>query len=282
MHAKDSKLLLPKSDFIFSLLFGNPRNIDLLTELLQLILNLPAEEYKPLTILNPHLKPEMPNDKLGILDIKVGTKNNWTIDMEMQVRKFPDLVERILFYMSMMTIKQIGSGDDYDKIKPVIGIFILDYIFFPGDKDFHHIYHFVDEKTKKPLTNLAEIHILELPKVKATPEQSPLSDWLRFIHSDTEEEMMGLAQRNPQINRAYGMLKKLSANKATRFIDDEIEKSRRDQASYMAGARREGIAIGEAKGIAKGAKEREALKYENEQKQMEIERLRQEIERLKA
>ena len=56
-----------------------------------------------LHIENPFLNiSENPEDKLGILDVKIRTANNKTIDIELQMAKIRYMRERILYYVSKM------------------------------------------------------------------------------------------------------------------------------------------------------------------------------------
>ena len=70
----DYEIISPIDDWIFKLLFGDDRRKNLLINLLKTFVELPGEEYE-LTFLDTHLKPEMEDDKLGILDVKVKTKS---------------------------------------------------------------------------------------------------------------------------------------------------------------------------------------------------------------
>ena len=63
-------ILRPTNDWIFKLLFGDERNKSALADLLKSFMELPDEEYD-LIYLDPHLKRERKEDKLGILDVKV-------------------------------------------------------------------------------------------------------------------------------------------------------------------------------------------------------------------
>ena len=75
------EILPAKSDIIFKLLFGDERNIDLLTDLLKSVLDLPEDEYDEVKIVDPHLLREFDDDKLGILDVKVKTTSGKVIDI---------------------------------------------------------------------------------------------------------------------------------------------------------------------------------------------------------
>ena len=68
------EILPPTDDWIFKLLFGDERNKSMLINFLSSFVELPQEEYE-LTFLDTSLKPEADDDKLGIVDVKVKTKN---------------------------------------------------------------------------------------------------------------------------------------------------------------------------------------------------------------
>ena len=51
--------LLPvKSDFVFRLIFGDQRNVDILSAFLRAVLDIANDEYDHLTIVDPYLKKE--------------------------------------------------------------------------------------------------------------------------------------------------------------------------------------------------------------------------------
>ena len=53
-----------------------------------------------------------------------------------------------------------------------------------------------------------------------------------------------LAQRSPQMRKAVGVLKELSADECTRMLYENREIARRDMVSRLSGAKREGIVEG--------------------------------------
>ncbi|MDR0861795.1 MAG: Rpn family recombination-promoting nuclease/putative transposase [Oscillospiraceae bacterium] len=244
--------LPPKSDIVFKLLFGDERNIDLLTALLKSVLDLPHSEYAEVTIVDPHLLREFETDKLGILDVKVTTKSGNIIDIEIQVAETPELKERIIFYIAKMITEQIGNGQDYDAIKHVVSIVITDFDFIVGSEPYHHKYTLYDRENESEFTDLVSLHTLELPKLPSKDDDTELYDWLRFIRAETEEDLNMSAQTNTQIEKAVGVLKELSADERARMLYDAREKQRRDEASRLKGALREGEARGKLE-VAKNA-----------------------------
>ena len=101
------------------------------------------------------------------------------------------------------------------------------------------------------LTNLAEINTLELSKLPHETDTTELWNWMRFMETNNEEELKMLATKGPELKKAVGVLMELSADERTRMLAESREKARRDEASRLRRARREGreegVQIGEMK-----------------------------------
>jgi len=234
---EDKKPLLPvKSDFVFKLIFGDQRNVDILAGFLNSVLDIPNEEYERLTIVDPHVKKESENDKYGILDVKVHTKSGQVIHVEVQLWFVPEMKERSVYYQSKMITEQMSSGKDYSLIKRVVSIIITDYELIPGgDDDYHHQFRY-RTKSGTEFTDLTEIDTLELSKLPPDADNSDLWYWMKFINSDDREVMNMIAEKSPQMKKAVGVLMELSADERNRMLFEEREKARRDIASMMGGA----------------------------------------------
>jgi predicted transposase/invertase (TIGR01784 family) len=81
------EILSPLQDYVFSLVFGDQRHIDILAAFLKAVLDLPEEEYESLTIVNPAFKRIFKTDKTGIVDVRVNTSSGRVIHVELQVKK---------------------------------------------------------------------------------------------------------------------------------------------------------------------------------------------------
>ena len=88
-----------------------------------------------------------------------------------------------------------------------------------------------------------EINTLELPKIKEA-DGTPLGDWMRFFQARTEEDFMRVAETNPAIKEAYGVIKVLSGDERARAIAELREKARMDYESGLSDARQEGLREG--------------------------------------
>ena len=158
--------LSPKNDLIFKLLFGEQKRLNLLQAFLQAVLDLPAEEYARLVIVDPHLKREFPEDKLGILDVKIHTTTGKVINVEIQVEPQKYIWERILFYAARLTTEQLKSGINYQEIQKAISIIIVDWNLTREDSGYYHNrFRLYDENTGCRFPDLFEINTLELPKL---------------------------------------------------------------------------------------------------------------------
>ena len=67
----NNSILPPKSNTIFQLLFGDPRNIPLLADFLKAVFDTTEDEFRDIVIVNPYLPREYPDKKLGIVDLRL-------------------------------------------------------------------------------------------------------------------------------------------------------------------------------------------------------------------
>ena len=155
-------LLLPvTNDFIFKLIFGDQRNVDILAEFLRAVLDIPDDEYDHLVIVDPHIKKELVDDKYGILDVKLHTVSGNVIHIEIQVRVLPDMKARTIYSQSKLVTEQMASGMRWSDIKRTITIIITSEVFMTeGDKYHHQFRYRTDDGIE--FTDLSEINTLDL------------------------------------------------------------------------------------------------------------------------
>jgi len=236
--------LSPKSDIMFKLLFGDERSVELLTDFLKSVLRLPADDYDEVSIVDPHLLREFMGDKLGILDVKVKTKSQKIIDIEIQVLPTPELRERVVFYSAKMITEQIGAGEDYSKIKRVISIIITDYALIPGSIKYHNRFTLYDPETDTEFTDVIEVNTLELVKLPEIGDGTELWAWMKFLSARSEEELSMVAEKSPKVKKAVARLMELSEDERTRLLIESRQKMEWDNR-----AREHGIKISIAKNL---------------------------------
>jgi len=236
-----NRIILPvKRDIIFKIFFADERNIEFLTDFLKSALSIPAEEYDEIVIVDPHLIREHPTDKLGIIDVKLKTVSGKTIHIEIQVSPLPHMRERIAYYDAKMITEQIGKSELYKDIKQVISIVITEDEFITNSPNYHHRFTMYDSVNNVELTDIVEVHTLELCKIPPDANDNRLCYWMEFIKAEGENELEAIAKRDPLFKKAVARLMELSADEKTRLLYEAREKERMDNESREEWARAEG------------------------------------------
>lgn len=259
-----NRIILPvKRDVVFKIFFADERNIEFLTDFLKSALTIPTEEYDEVLIVDPHLIREHPTDKLGIIDVKLKTVSGKTIHVEIQVAPLPQMRERIAYYDAKMITEQIGKNERYKDIKQVISIVITEDEFIQNSPNYHHRFTMYDSINRIELTDIVEVHTLELCKIQAAADDSRLCYWMEFIKAEGEIELEAVAQRDPLIKKAVARLMELSADEKTRFLYEAREKERMDMESREEDARAEGVMSVAKNMITDGEPVEKIMRYTN-------------------
>jgi predicted transposase/invertase (TIGR01784 family) len=253
------EILSPLKDYIFSLLFGDQRHIDILAAFLKTILNLPEKEYASLTIVNPFLKRLFKTDKTGIVDVRLTTTSGKVIHVELQVKKALYLRERLLFYIAKLLEEQIKRGENWQKLHHVISIVICDHELLPEERSYINSYQLRNEQSNKSFTDLIKLVILELPKLSER-EEGGVWPWLKLFTCKKREQYEELAKRYPEVKMAVRVLKELSLVGRIRMLAEAREIQRRDSVAIREyelmeareQAREQGLQEGRSQGIEQG------------------------------
>ncbi|WP_341456633.1 Rpn family recombination-promoting nuclease/putative transposase [Clostridium oryzae] len=257
-NIEDDFIMSPKVDFVFKLIFGDEKNKDILIAFLSAVLRVSTEEFQGIKLINTELLREFREDKKGILDVRVETKHGKQIDIEIQILPTAFMPERTLFYWSKMYNSQIIPGDTYDKLKKCITINVVDFECVPVDK-VHTTYHITEDETGYKLTDVLEVHFLELPKLKRLDSikdsADPILDWLQFINSESKEGMIMLAEKNENIKTAYEVLQRVSKDKEARMAYEARQAEIMDQLTREKTAKQAGIEEGREEGREEGVKD---------------------------
>ncbi|EHQ91099.1 Rpn family recombination-promoting nuclease/putative transposase [Desulfosporosinus youngiae] len=248
----DGFLMSPKIDFVFKLIFGQENNKDLLLAFLKAVLGDSADEYEGIEIINNELLREFAEDRKGILDVRAKTKSGKQIDIEIQILPTQFMPERTLFYWSKMFTSQVKPGDTYDRLKKCITINIVDFICTPLPK-LYSAYHLTEDKTGYRLTDILEVHFLEIAKLAdleiSRDLRDPVVEWMEFLDAKSKGVIEMLAEKNQDIKKAYDLLQIISKDEKARMLYEAREAELRDQLTRLKVAedkgRAEGMNMGE-------------------------------------
>ena len=172
-----------------------------------------------------------------------------------------------------MYIEGFKEGEPYTSLTRCIAINLISQG-FKLNSEVHSAYAILEQKSYQPLTDLLEIHFLNLSAVKGTEirqtittkKQEKLINWLRFIETDDKEERAMLAMTSPVLQMLNEKIDVLSLNPEERKLYESRMKLKSDIATisevqYNAGVEHGkslGLAEGEARGKSLGLAEGEA------------------------
>lgn len=268
MNIDNSNFILkPKNDYVFKKIFGDERNKDILIAFLKAILKI---DIKDVQILNSELPKENIADKKSILDIRATIDNNVEIDVEIQVARTIYMPQRSLYYWSKIYCEQLESGEKYNKLKKTVCINILDFNTL-DTKKYHSMFKLKENEENYILTDLLEIHFLEMKKLDEYKENDDLSQWVSFIKADSKEELDKMAKVNSNIDKAVNVLTIMSQDKKARAEYLSREMALHDEATKIEEAMEEGYEQGREQGGEEGRAEGRAEGREQGKEEANIE-----------
>ena len=268
-------------DYVFKRVFAYKGNEDVLADFLESILNVKIEK---LEVKNPEMMKNSREEKLGVLDIKVETKEN-IIDLEMQVEDEENIEEREATYMGKLLSEQLEVGDEYKKLKKSVVIFITNFNKYETNT-YHNIAKMRFEKINKDEyvdmgykeeeqigNKYIEFHVIELPKfIKKNPGvEKRLEQWLWLIVGRKEKVEMAVKE-NKNVKKADKVLERISKDPKERERYEAILKAEFNQKISNQKFMDKGIIEGEARGKIIGREEgmKEGKKEGKKQNQIEI------------
>ena len=243
-------LLSPKVDFVFKKIFGSEENKSVLISFLNATLK-PKKEIVSVDLKNTDIEKEYLKDKFSRLDVKATTSNKETINIEIQLSDQYNMTQRTLYYWSKMYEEQMEQSDNYRKLSRTVCINILNYNYLDNDR-FHNVYRLKEIETNEELTDICEIHFIEIPKLRhldLKDEKDMLEVWVEFLRDPESEVIRSIETTNQDLKKAKDKLYKLSQSKEDRELYFLREKSIRDEISALSKAKEEGM--------QKGAKNKE-------------------------
>jgi predicted transposase/invertase (TIGR01784 family) len=171
----------PKVDYAFKKVFGSEANVPVLLDLLDAVLNPPADRpLVELHIQNPFNDKQALDDKLSILDIKARDQRGQQYNIEMQMIASGVYPQRVLYYWATLHSQQLREGVDYRALQPTISISFVNGVLFPQVPDSHLDFQLRSSRhTELIFSPHQSIHLVELPKFKkkAVELASPMDVW---------------------------------------------------------------------------------------------------------
>jgi predicted transposase/invertase (TIGR01784 family) len=269
-------ILDPKVDFIFKKVFGSEKHKEILIAFLNSVFGNKGteEEIVNISIENPEIDKDWEDDKFSRLDIKATTSNDNKVNIEIQLKNQYNMKKRTLYYWSKLYESQMKSGDPYNNLERAVTINILNFTYLKENDRYHNAYVLKEKETNEMLTNLEEIHFIELPKldesefesiedIDTKSKEDDLVSWALFLKNPQSEVMKMLEERIEELKEAAERLEVLSHDEETREIYESRQKAIHDQITNIQEAAKEAREEGKKEGIEEGRKKEKRETAEN-------------------
>ncbi|MCI9597800.1 MAG: Rpn family recombination-promoting nuclease/putative transposase [Firmicutes bacterium] len=218
-----------KNDVMFKAVYGREDEDckEALIGMLNLILDRKTDPIKSVTYRNPFNVRETDSQKEGILDIKAETDRGELLDIEMQFAEDDEIIERNLYYHCGMVTQGLAAGEKYGKLKKTISILLLNFTRSEKNGKFHTRFMLKEPDTGELLTELFQLHYIELPKVN--PEGKPaseLSDVERFLEYLKYAGELGKEEYVEELKRQGGKEIQMTDTIMRKVTEDEFVKEK--------------------------------------------------------
>ncbi len=250
----------PKTDFAFKRIFGSSESKNILKSFLNALIYEGKPTIEDLEIIDPALAPKISGLKDTYLDVKAKINDGKIVIIEMQVLNVSSFAKRVIYNAAKTYATQLGKGEGYSKLKPVLALTITDFEMFENDEDV--ISHFVFKQTKNffdyPDPEI-ELFFVELPKFKKELHQlETITDqWIYFMKNAPSLDMIpDQMSEYTEIEQAF-----VIANEAnlTRAELEDLEKREmfiEDQRNLVLRGKLEGREEGREEGRQEGMREK--------------------------
>jgi len=206
----------PRTDFAFTLIFGNENAKEVLISFLNAVLGLEAEHaIAEVNIINPYQAPKISTLKRSFLDVKCRDHRGVEFVVEMQVQYTKGFEKRIQYNACKAYVGQIPIGSDYPKLNQVIAITITDFTLFADFEHYLSCHEFRETITNNHYLDEIRHYFIELPKFKKTEAEleTPIEKWCYFLKHAGHLEMVPEKLNDEPFRKAFEMASRANMTK---------------------------------------------------------------------
>lgn len=120
----------PTIDYVFKKIFGSDQSEDILISFLNAIIYNAKKVIKSLKIIDPYNPGQSLPLRDNYLDVRAVLYDGTTAIIEMQVGSVTAFDKRVVFNLAKAYANQLGTGQGYMSLKPVIAVTITDFRMF--------------------------------------------------------------------------------------------------------------------------------------------------------
>lgn len=233
-----------KNDIIFTAFFARKGNEEFLIDFLQSILKIEIKKIKIREEVN--LEKLSVGEKGGRLDIEAELNEGTIVNIEMQMKNLHNIENRTTLYGAKVLAREEARGKNYNDIKNVIMINILNYELTEFEEYVSETVVVLDKHREYEIIKGMKWYFIELPKFrKAHPNMDEkLNQWLAFIDDNDRGKIKMAEKKNKTLEKARKEMTYLTGDEEIRRLAELREKWEMDWNSSMDYSKREGIKEG--------------------------------------
>jgi predicted transposase/invertase (TIGR01784 family) len=249
------ELLDPKSDIVFKAIFSQDNELAHGARNSLISSFIGKKVVQSIVIENEPAQTNVHAKKVR-LDLHCVLDDKSQIIVEMQSKPTADdIVARVLYYLSRCFGNQKISGFYYKDLKPVYLIVIMDFTHFDF-KQYISKFVFANLETKTVLSELLQIHFLELKKIRKTSkmqlEMDALLQWSYFFKNKGTHTLEKTTEIDKGVIMAETLLSRISQDEIQRIKIMREELAEVDYYSGLRAAEEQGLARGRSEGLEQG------------------------------
>lgn len=251
---KPGEIIPLNFDFVFTEIFNNPKNIDIIENFLSVYLEVPLIEIKNhVKIQSRDLELTHKKEAKKHVDLLLDLKGR-KINIEMSNKKSPGVMDRNVVYVCAIHSKQMKYGKkDYTMIHKTLQINLNNYSL--ESDELKESYYLTTEKGKI-LTKKLQIDMVDMVKGREicyTDSENKLARWCKVFTSTSEEELTealgdDLMEREPK-EKLVDEVTKLSSDEDAVILYTKLTRQELEQNTYIAEAKQRGFEEGIEEGI---------------------------------
>ncbi|MFZ2968629.1 MAG: Rpn family recombination-promoting nuclease/putative transposase [Sulfuricurvum sp.] len=245
----------PRNDVAFKKIFGDEQHKAILISFLNAILDFKGDKkIAHVDLVSPTQVPKIEEMKLTILDIKAKNEAGEEFIIEMQKRDLYDFTKRSLYYTSKAYVEQLDVSQDYNRLKKVYFIGILNFNML-DNTDYISRHLILNKDTLSHDLKDFEFTFIELNKFTKSLEElnTILDKWMFFLKNATTLDFIPSQYESlPEFTEAFLIATRYQWNKEDMRIYDWVAMKERDEENALRKAKDTALAKGLAEGLEKG------------------------------
>jgi len=197
----------PCVDVVFLRLFGG-ENEALRVDFLNAVLA-PDVRIRHATVVNAIQMPTFDGQAGLRLDLKVEDEQKRVYQVEMQRRRHPGLDKRMLYGWARLYADQLGTGMNYETLRPVVCIWICEQDAFPASQRAHLRFTLREAEEDLVLHPDIRVEVIQLAHVAAGGTGLPdaaLGGWCRLLNEAADWNEVPAAIQTPVLEDAMTLL----------------------------------------------------------------------------